>query len=252
MSAIGIIGGMGPQASAHLLDLLVRDAPQHMSIASDSDFPEIMLLSVPVPNFVTNKTHLQQAKQILKKRLKLLEQSGCVVAGIACNTAHLMLPELQQATTVPFIAIPELVAAEIARNSWRRVGLTGSPNTLASTLFDDAIPNHTALIRPDIATTTILERLIFKELSGMRTEQDRRLLHTIINRFMHTQELDAVILGCTELPLIFGDSDDAHIIDTLSILSKGLLQAYLERHKTTNRYATSKRFGVHNNANISV
>jgi aspartate racemase len=238
MSAIGIIGGMGPQASAHLLDLLVRDAPQHMSIASDSDFPEIMLLSVPVPNFVTNKTHLQQ--------------SGCVVAGIACNTAHLMLPELQQATTVPFIAIPELVAAEIARNSWRRVGLTGSPNTLASTLFDDAIPNHTALIRPDIATTTILERLIFKELSGMRTEQDRRLLHTIINRFMHTQELDAVILGCTELPLIFGDSDDAHIIDTLSILSKGLLQAYLERHKTTNRYATSKRFGVHNNANISV
>jgi aspartate racemase len=226
MAAIGILGGMGPQASAHLQNLLVRDVPKHIAVQSDADFPEIILLSVPVPNFVENKKHLEQAKQILLSRLKLFEQGNSVINGIACNTAHLLLPDLAAATSIPFVSIPQLVAARVAQQKFRRVGLLATPNTLQSALYDDALSRQVTLVRPSNTVAASVEKLIFKELQGTRTDHDRQQLHTLVQTFRTQEQLDAVILGCTELPLVFGPATDDHIIDTLQILSDGLLAAF--------------------------
>lgn len=226
MSAIGILGGMGPQASAHLQNLLVRDTPQHITVTSDTDFPEIVSLSIPVPNFIANKEHLEQAKQILIERTKLLGYAGCIVNGIACNTAHVLLPDLQAATSVPFVSIPVLVAAKVARAGFTRVGLLATPTTLSSTLYDEALGRSVTLLRPNAATAGQLEKLIFKQLRGLLTPEDSRSLHHIVDAFIADNQLDAVILGCTELPLVFGETEDARIIDTLQVLSEGLLNAF--------------------------
>jgi len=223
MSAIGIIGGMGPQASAQLLELLVRKAPAHMTIRDDSDFPEIVVVSVPMPNFVTSTTNMQTAKEIVIEHLPILETAGCDVAGIACNTAHQFLPAVQQKTHVPFLSMPELVGQHIANHGWRRVGLLASPNTLGARLYDDAMPPDATLIRPTAEAADTIEELIFRMLSGISAPGDRALLRRIVETFRKDQHLDAVILGCTELPLIFGESDDLAIIDTLAVLADGLL-----------------------------
>ena len=166
MAAIGILGGMGPQASAHLLRLVVHNAPNHTTINLDTDFPEIVLLSVPVPNFITNKKHLRVAKNILIQRTRLLEQAGCTVNGIACNTAHLLLPDLQAATKTPFVSIPELVAVKIMQMGAKRVGLLATPNTLQSTLYDDALGASVKIVRPEKKIVNQIEKLIFKLLKG--------------------------------------------------------------------------------------
>lgn len=226
MAAIGILGGMGPQASAHLQNLLVRNAPRHLQIQSDTDFPEIVLLSIPVPNFIKNKEHFEQAKQMLVERLSLLEQARCVVNGIACNTAHLMLADLEAATSVPFVSIPQLVADEISRKEFQRVGLLATPNTLQSNLYDDALESGVQLVRPTVGVAKRIEQLIFKELQGVRSLQDREQLRSLVETFRVQENLDAVILGCTELPLVFGPSKNG-VIDTLQILSEGLLAAFV-------------------------
>src|SRR4051794_924820 len=110
MSAIGILGGMGPQASAKLYELLIEGTQKYTAAAVDEDYPEIVLISAPVPNFISNKNELQNAKQLLIERTKLLETAGCTINGLACNTAHILLPELQLVTKVPFLSIPKLVA----------------------------------------------------------------------------------------------------------------------------------------------
>lgn len=235
MAAIGILGGMGPQASAHLQTLLVRDTPKHTTVQSDTDFPEIVLLSVPVPNFVANKEHLKHVKHILIDRTKLLEQAGCSVAGVACNTAHVLLPDIQAATTVPFVSIPELVSAKVDEAGFRRVGLLATPTTLSSTLFDDALENNITLIRPTATMAENVETLIFRQLQGTRTVADKLSLRRIVEQFIDDQRLDAIILGCTELPLVFGETDDVRVIDTLQVLSEGLLREFfnptvLRRH----------------------
>ncbi|HSX17267.1 MAG TPA: amino acid racemase [Patescibacteria group bacterium] len=227
MAAIGILGGMGPQASAHLHALLIRDAPKHISITSETDFPEIVLLSVPVPNFISNKHNFSKTKQILIGKVSLLEQAGCIVNGIACNTAHLLLPDLQAATGVPFLSIPALVAAHISRAGFKRVGLLATPTTLDSTLYDETLDTSIVkLVRPSAAIATKLEKLIFKQLHGDIKPADQAALRRIAEKFIADRKLDAVILGCTELPLIFGESEDARVIDTLRVLSDGLLHAY--------------------------
>ena len=227
MSAIGIIGGMGPQASAQLLDLLVRKTPAHMPVKDDSDFPEIVLISIPVPNFVESKTNMEKAKRIVIDRTRLLEQAHCGVAGIACNTAHLFLPEVQRATTVPFLSMPKLVGEHIAKHGWCRVGLLATPNTLGSRLYDDVMPNDVELIRPSHDVAESVETLILRMLSGKPLPSDRATLHAIARRFRAQQKLEAIILGCTELPLIFGETDDTTIIDTLAILADGLLTHHM-------------------------
>jgi aspartate racemase len=229
MSAIGIIGGMGPQASAQLVELLVCKSPEHFEIHDDSDFPEIVLVSVPVPNFVESKENMKQAARIVSDRAKLLEIAHCDVAGIACNTAHLFLPEVQQATSVPFLSMPRLVGAHVTTHGWRRVGLLATPNTLSSQLYDDALPSGVELVRPSHEVATRVEAFIMRQLAGKPGLHDREQLQKLIEQFRIDRQLDAIILGCTELPLVFGETDDPTVIDTLAILADGLLAHHAKK-----------------------
>lgn len=223
MATIGIFGGMGPQASTKLCELIIRKSLDRSSTRDDTDVPEIVLLSVPVPNFVSNTHNMNIAKDMLLKRVKLFEQAHCDIAGIACNTAHLLLPEIQAATTVEFVSLPHLVAERLRSLQSKRAGLVASPTTLRSTLFDDVIQG-TELVRPSTKLANLAERNIRKKLADTLTETDRRDFQTAIRTFMAEEILDTIILGCTELPLVFGETNDPRIIDTLDVLADGLLK----------------------------
>ncbi len=229
MSAIGILGGMGPQASAKLYELLIKGTQKYTSAAVDDDYPEIVLLNVPVPNFISNKNELPKAKQMLIERTKLLEKAGCTVNGIACNTAHILLPELQAATAVPFLPIPVLVANRIKIAGFKRVGLLASPTTLSSTLYDEVMTDIADIVRPTRAFAEQIEQFIYRQLNDKLTQPERRLFREQVAEFKETNKLDAVILGCTELPLVYGASlSDESTLDTLQILSEELLACYFK------------------------
>lgn len=227
MPAIGILGGMGPQASNKLYELLVEGTKNYVPNPSNDDYPEIVLLSVPVPDFISNKEHKNIAKEMLIKRTKLLEQAGSIVNGIACNTAHLMLPDLQKSTFVPFISIPKLVAKKVKDIGVQRVGLLASPTTLGSKLYDDEFDETTVLVKPNKMLTNQIEKHIYKMLSGTSSGRDILQFRKIVHKFKQDNNLDVVILGCTELPLIFGhENEDKSVIDSLQVLADGLLAEY--------------------------
>lgn len=228
MTAIGILGGMGPQASARLHTLLIQEAPRYIHIESDTDFPEIIHISAPVPNFIRDKTNYETTKQILITRTKILEEAGCVINGIACNTAHLLLNDLRKTTSVPFVSLPHLVANKINKMGYKRVGLLATLNTLSSTLYDDALGEGVVLVRPNNEVIASLDTMIFTRIKGVISPEDKKLLHDIVKNFIKDDDLDIVILGCTELPLIFDDRHEERVIDTLQVLAEGLLEAYVE------------------------
>lgn len=223
MSAIGILGGMGPQASARLYELLIEGTKAFTPAAIDSDYPEIVLLNVPVPNFISDKNELEKAKQMLIQRTQLLEQAGCSVIGIACNTAHILLPDLQAVTEVPFLSIPELVAERIKSAGFERIGLLATPTTLASDFYDRAISEE--LIRPSAKMSKQTEEFVYKQLNGAISKQDKSKFRELVGVFKKQCNLDAIILGCTELPLVY-DRADEQVIDTLEILGSALLERY--------------------------
>lgn len=228
MSAIGILGGMGPQASAKLYELLINGTKAYAPATVDDNYPEIVLLNVPVPNFISNKNEIIKAKQMLIERTKLLEQAGCTINGIACNTAHLLLPELQAVTKVPFLSIPQLVAEQAKTAGFKRIGLLATPTTLASTLYDDALAGIAETVRPDAELTVQIEGYIYKQLNDNLSEAERRKFRLEVEKFKHANKLDAVILGCTELPLVYGEVKRPQILNTLTILSDALLREYFK------------------------
>lgn len=232
MSAIGIIGGMGPQASARLYELIIEGTKAYSAAAFDDDYPNIVLLNVPVPNFVSDTKNFEKAKSMLLDATKKLEYSGSTINGIACNTAHILLPDLQAYTRVPFLSIPKLVTERIVQNKYTRIGLLATPTTIESSLYDDVLNGAGKIIRPGKETIERVEKLIYLQLNSSVTKSDRSEFRQIVQRFISQNQLDCVILGCTELPLVYGSLDDERVIDTLRVLADGLLQKYFLKEET--------------------
>ena len=88
------------------------------------------------------------------------------------------------------------------------------------------------LVRPDKKTAEIVESYIYKQLNNSLSKSERQHFRNLVNEFIETNNLDVVILGCTELPLVYGNSNNPKIIDTLKILCDSLLEKYFKNKIT--------------------
>lgn len=136
---IGILGGMGPQASAHLVSLLVELSAKEFGAKNCDDFPEIVLDSVPIPDFIANKENKNAALKILTKRVKRMSKLQVGMFAISCNTAHILLNQLQLRSKVPFVSMIDATAKEVRKCGIKKVGLLASPTTFDSGIFQKAL-----------------------------------------------------------------------------------------------------------------
>ncbi|MDP3726951.1 MAG: amino acid racemase [bacterium] len=223
-----MIGGMGPQASAKLLEVLIEVCAKDFGAKSDSDFPEIILNSVPVPNFITDKKNIKTVLGILKSRVKKIENFNPSCFGIACNTAHVLLKDLQTNTAVPFVSIIDEVAKKVAEAQIGKVGLLATPVTIDSGLYQKALAkkNISAVI-PSNRDRKIVESIIWNVLAGRANDIDGKRL-VLIAETLVKRGAQGIILGCTELPLVFPKDASLLIFDSIDILARALLQRFFE------------------------
>ena len=222
---IGILGGMGPQASAHLVDLLI-DASIKNGVKNDSDFPEIILDSVPVSNFISDSKNLNQALKILKRRVKLLNNMNVSKLAIACNTAHILLEDLQSVSRVPFVSIIEEVVNVVRDKKIKKVGLLATPSTIRFGLFENALNKfNIKVVLPTSKERKICEGIIRNVIAGKKSKLDTLQIKLIANS-LRKLGAQGIILGCTELPLIFPKKFSIPVFDSLDILAKALLRKH--------------------------
>ncbi|KKS14089.1 hypothetical protein A2617_01370 [Candidatus Daviesbacteria bacterium RIFOXYD1_FULL_41_10] len=136
---IGILGGMGPQASAKLVQILVDLSAREFGAKNNDDFPEIVLDSFPHPDFISSKENSKIVVNMLKKRISKMEQMNVSIFALACNTAHIMLGKLQKSSKKPFVSMIEEVAKQVSNCGVARVGLLASPTTFKSGLSQEAL-----------------------------------------------------------------------------------------------------------------
>lgn len=223
---IGILGGMGPQASAHLLDLLIKLSVKEFGAENDDDFPEILLDSVSVPDFISNQAQKHYSLKILKERVKFLNKIRPLCLAIACNTAHILLSGLQKVSNAPFISIIEEVANFVGKSGLKKVGILGTPITIKSELYPKTLQKlGIEFTSPSEIELVALERIIRKVIAGLASRDDKALLLSVANR-LRKQGAQGIILGCTELSLIFPKKQDFPVFDSLEILAMALLRKY--------------------------
>src|SRR5688572_22536081 len=117
------------------------------------------------------------------------------------NTIHQALPSIASRSPRPWLHIAEVVAAEAAARGFRRVGLTGTRYLVASEVYPE---NY---VRPSAEEREEINRIIFDELVyGVFKPEAVATFQRVIGR-MKEQGCDAVVLGCTEIPLIVNDAN---------------------------------------------
>lgn len=223
---IVIIGGMGPQASAALYGKLIHKTINDRQITRNEDFPHIVLDSLSMPDFIADRDRKAESIALLRQATRRAERLNPSIVGMACNTAHLFQVDMLADMKLPFVSLIDAVAEAVDQAHVAAVGLLASPTTIETGLYKRALARRGVVtLNPSQSQTAQLERVIRAVIAGTAGTQEAELLLEI-TRSLQAQGAKAIVLGCTELPLIFPVTTDIQTFDCLDILATKLLDEY--------------------------
>lgn len=223
---IGIIGGMGPQASIELNRLLIAGARHRYGAKENHEYPEILIDSVPVPDFLSDTGTMEEAAVMLEDRVRRLTTYGASTITMACNTACLLVDRLQKQTHVPFVSVVDEVVREVVRGG-NQVLLLASPTSLNLGLYQLRLARFgLPYIVPDQQDFQHLDSIIRGVIEGYDRLKLMKELVKIAERYVAKNNVSAIVLGCTELPLVFPTNYRLPVYSSLSILADCLLKRY--------------------------
>jgi aspartate racemase len=227
---IGILGGMGPQASAHLYDLLIKMSCRFFCAKNNNDFPEILLDSIPVPDFISDKRRKKHALALLQERVRYFNKINLLCLSLACNTAHILFPDLQKISKAPFVSMIDEVVAQVNIGKIKVIGLLATPSTIEYALYQKAlIKREIRTIVPNYTEQSIVEKIIRNVLVGKVLKSDSKKLYIIADS-LKRRGATGILLGCTELPLVFPKKYSLPVYDSVEILAMALLQKYYKQN----------------------
>jgi aspartate racemase len=218
---IGILGGMGPEATADLYMRIVRICQEKYKAKYDSDYPQMIINSIPLPDVVeAEKT--DGIYPYLASGVKTLENAGADFIVIACNTVQFLVPRLRKEVSIPIIGIPEETLKVAKSFGFKKLGLLATKNTIRMKIFDEeARKLKISILTPTSEQQNRITEIIMNILSGNKSEEDKLALEKIIDDLI-SKGAEAIILGCTELPLIINQNNyrKVPLLDTTEILAQ--------------------------------
>jgi aspartate racemase len=230
---IGILGGMGPQASLELLRLIIHQATHKLGVVSADEFPEIILDSIPISDFISDIRKLDIARKTIVNRAIILKRLGCNPIVLACNTAHIMESDIKDKIGNTFVSLIDMVGNEVQKRQMHKVCVLASPTTIKHNLYGEVLePRGIEVIHPNSQVQTVHEKIIRKVISGRNSEFDKGVIMKLAQKLLNSNQVDGVILGCTELPVAVGMIDNPQIISSLEILADNLLAAYYNAERS--------------------
>ena len=200
--SIGILGGMGPLATADLL----RKITLHTRAACDADHIRVFIDSNPAIPDRTAAILSGGTDPVpeMTRALRSLEKCGADCIIMPCNTAHYFLPRLQALTGIPFISMLEATAkACAAAYPGKTAAILGTRGTLKTRLYHDALAAQgVPALTPDEAEQDELMRLIYDVVKANRPLAPEAQAWASLLEGLCARGADYFILGCTELPLL--------------------------------------------------
>jgi aspartate racemase len=142
------------------------------------------------------------------------------------NTIHQALPHFQWRLPVPWLHIADVVAEEAVRRGFRRLGLMGTKYLVESAVYPERLSRlGLDFGRPDAADREESNRIIFDELvNGVFKRESVTRFQETIERLKNAG-CDAVVLGCTEIPLIINDGNSPlPTLDSTRLLARAALR----------------------------
>jgi len=225
---IGVLGGTSPESTATYYLYLTREYTRRFG---DHGYPEILIYSVTFQRFIDwmRAGDWEALAGAVVEGLCALSEAGAELGLIATNTFHRVFDEVAASVPIPLISILDVVSDRLDELGCRRAALLGTKITMSSSFYPERLSARgIETVVPTAAEQDAIDRTIFDELSrGLVTPSSKESLVAIADRLIGGGA-DAVVLGCTELPLLVERGDlPVPVLDTTTLHADAALRAAL-------------------------
>lgn len=228
MKPIGILGGLGPEASNKFCEYLVefKEAPTdqdnlnfihycNSKIPSRIDYIDGTSSVSPIPEMV--------------RTCKNLENMGVSCIVVPCNTVHYLLPEVQKEISTPIIDMIQLLVKKIKLDNpnMKKIGVIGTNLTIELKLYEkylNLVDIELVKLDKEQQNDWVMESIY--EIKAGKKDTPKQFLTKAANKLVENGA-ESLILGCTEIPLVLKQENfDIQLYDPMEVCAKEIIRYY--------------------------
>lgn len=225
MQTVGILGGMGPAATVDLFDKIVS----HTDASTDHDHLHIVIDN---NTKITDRTAAilagsdEPVSELVTSAQKL-ERMGADFLIMPCNTAHFFYPEIVKQISIPMLHMVEITAETLVQQGLKKIGLLATSGVIQSQVYTQILSRKGIdVIIPNESDQIKVMNLIYQGIKANNLNYDLQSFIPVVET-LETRGAEAIILGCTELPLAFAQYQELtkfNTIDPTLELAKAAIQ----------------------------
>lgn len=209
----GIVGGLGPASTVDYYNGIING---YRKAVQQDVYPRIVINSVNMTDIIADVAAKSYGSLTakLETAVQQLKNAGADFALISSNTPHVVFDELEKVSPLPLISIVDETVSYTAARGWKRVLFTGTLFTMNNTFYPEKFAKAgIECIMPAPEDREKINHIIFPDLeAGIVTPEMKTRFNEVCNPIINSsadagKPVDAVVLGCTELPLLIHDGD---------------------------------------------
>ena len=225
MKTVGIIGGLGPEATAKFyLEVVLA-----CSDSGEQSHPPILIYNVSLPlelekECIVEAKNEEKCLPFLIQAAKILEKGGSDFLVMPCNSLHMFIEEIRRAVKIPVLSIIEETVKFLKDQKINKVGILATSITINRKLYKLKLNSHVITdVVPDSQDQAKLGQIIYNLVIGNYTDADKQILVGITNNLVG-KGAKSIILACTDLQLLAPQHPKVKIFDTMQILINATVQ----------------------------
>lgn len=221
---LGILGGLGPMATAYFYQMLVA----HTKAAADQEHIDTVISSKATTpdrsDFILGKSE-DDPFVVMEAEAQRLVTFGAQVIAIPCNTAHYFYTRLDDVIPVPVLNMVALTVQEAKRQGCQKVGILATDGTVQTETYQRMCRKMDVdCLVPDAPMQRDIMDVIYNDVKAGRPPDMAKF--DKVADWMFVQDCQRLVLGCTELSLLKQDGFlDARYVDSMEVLAEAAIRA---------------------------
>ena len=224
MKKLGLIGGIGPEST-----LLYYKKITEKVYKREKLFPPLLIESLDVYRVLLRAKGLCRPYGVFSYTgITNLAAGGAQVVAMTGNTPHIVFDELSANSPVPLVSSVAVTADYVAMRGLKRPLLLGTLFTMREDFFKKAFRDAgIEAIVPEEGDQLKVHEIIEKELeAGIVTEKAQKYFSDLVEEMIGSHHIDTLILGCTELPILFEMMNiSVPVVDVTDVHVEALIKA---------------------------
>jgi aspartate racemase len=236
MKTIGLIGGLSWQSTQTYYNVINTEVNNKLGknhsakiLLYSFDFEEI--------EFLQYHSEWEKLNELIAGAGKTLENAGADCLLICSNTMHACADHLEEKVNIPLLHIVEAVGKTLTQDKVKRTGLLGTKFLMQSDMYSNKLRQlfNVEVIIPDMKQIQEINEIIYSELVKGKVMDDSKKRMKSIIQSMEKKDIESIILGCTEIPLLIKQDDcNIPVVDTTEIHAKSAVNYAISIHTSIN------------------